>query len=66
MSKFEVLPGNRKLSEEEREEMFSLSIEEFQEKLREMAEKNKFDSMNNGNRFKTIPESEIESYLNNK
>lgn len=66
LSTFEVLPGNRKLTEEEKEEIFRLSIEEFQEKLREMAEKNKTDSINNGNRFKTIPESELESYLNNK
>lgn len=61
---FEVIPGNKKLNEKERKDLFNLSVEEIQDRLREMAEKNKTDSMNNGNRHKIIRESELETYLN--
>ena len=61
---FEITPGNPRFNEKEREELFQLGIEEFQDKLRDIAEKNKSDSMNNGNKHKTVPERELESYLN--
>ncbi len=51
-------------SEEERENMLSLTTEEFQEKLREVTKDKQAMAMNNGNRHKTIPEENLEDYLN--
>ena len=59
---FEITPGNPKLSDQEREELFQLTIEEFQERLRDMAEKSK--TSKSGPKHKTISEGELESYLN--
>ena len=63
---FEITPGNPKFNEKEREELFGLGIEEFQDKLRDIAEKNKSDSMNNGNKNKIIPVNRLTEYLDNK
>ena len=41
-----------------------LDINDLQDKLREIFRDKKADILNNGNRHKTIPEGELESYLN--
>ena len=53
-----------KLSEKEKEELMDLDINDLQDKLREIFRNKKADILNNGNRHKTIPEGELESYLN--
>ena len=53
-----------KLSEDERERLFSLNTDEFNEELRKIAKKSKAEMMNNGNKNKIILERELESYLN--
>lgn len=53
-----------KLSEDERERLFSLNTDEFNEELRDIAKRSKADMMNNGNKNKIIPERELVSYLN--
>ena len=63
---FEITPGIPKFSDKEREDLLQLGIEEFQDKLRDIAEKNKSDSMNNGNRNKIIPVNRLTEYLDNK
>lgn len=53
-----------KLSGDEKERLFSLNTDEFNEELRKIAKRSKADMMNNGNRNKIILEKELESYLN--
>ena len=53
-----------KLSEKEKEALMDLDINDLQDKLREIFRDKKADILNNGNRHKTIPEGELESYLN--
>lgn len=60
---FEVLPGNKKLTDEERETLISMSVEEIQEELREMASKIQTNALNNGRKQKVIPQTEIKHYI---
>lgn len=53
-----------KLSDKEREELMALDINELQDKLREMFKDKRAEILNNGNKHKTIPERELERYLN--
>ncbi len=52
-----------KLSSEERENLLSLSVDEFNEELRKIAKKSKADEMNNGNSHKIVSEKDLVSYL---
>ena len=52
------------LSDKEKTELLALDGEKFSERLREIAQKSKLDTLNNGNKHKTIPEDELETYLN--
>ena len=52
------------LSEDQKEELLSLDTEEYQKRLGELFKDKKADLLNNGNKHKTIPETELESYLN--
>ncbi|MHB1440549.1 MAG: site-specific integrase [Cuniculiplasma sp.] len=56
--------ANVKLSEEQRNELMALNTDEFNERLREIAKKSQVNALNNGNSHKTIPEPDLESYLN--
>ena len=53
-----------KLSDKEREELMALDTNELQERLKEMFRDKKAEILNNGNKHKTIPERDLESYLN--
>lgn len=53
-----------KLPDKEREELMALDTNELQEKLREIFRDKRAGVLNNGNRHKTIPERELEKYLN--
>ena len=53
-----------KLSGDEKEKLLSLSTDEFNEELRRLVKRSKAQELNNGNRHKTIPEMELETYLN--
>jgi len=59
----EIITG-LKFTDEERDKLLSMSIEEFQDKLREVTKDKQAMALNNGNRHKTIPERELEAYLN--
>jgi len=59
----EVMAGIS-FSDEEKEKLFSASPEEFQERLRDLAKDRQAMALNNGNRHKTIPEGDLEEYLN--
>ena len=52
------------LSEDQKEELLSLDTEEYQKRLGELFKDKRADLLNNGNKHKTIPETELESYLN--
>lgn len=52
------------LSEEQKEELRALDTEEYQKRLGELFKDKRADLLNNGNRHKTIPEGELETYLN--
>jgi hypothetical protein len=54
---------NITLKKEKREELFLLSIENFQEELKRIANERKTEILNNGNRQKIIPIEEIEKYI---
>lgn len=60
----EVMTGLT-FSDEEKEKLFSAKPEEFQERLRDLAKDKQAMALNNGNRHKTIPEEDLENYLNN-
>ena len=53
-----------KLSDREKEELMGLDINDLQERLKELFRDRKAEILNNGNRHKTIPEKDLESYLN--
>ncbi len=53
-----------KLSDDDKEKLLSLGTDEFNEELRKIAKKSKVQELNNGNKHKTIPERELETYLN--
>ena len=52
------------LSEDQKEELRNLDTEEYQKRLGELFKDKRADLLNNGNRHKTIPEGELEVYLN--
>ena len=52
------------LSEDQKEELLSLDTEEYQKRLGELFKDKRADLLNNGNKHKTTPEIELESYLN--
>jgi hypothetical protein len=56
--------ANVKLSEEQRKELMALNVDEFNERLREIAKKSQANALNNGNSHKTIPEKDLTNYLN--
>ena len=60
----EVMTGLT-FSDEEKEKLFSAKPEEFQERLRDLTKDKQAMALNNGNRHKTIPEEDLENYLNN-
>jgi hypothetical protein len=53
-----------KLTDKEREELMALDVNDLQDKLREIFRDKKAEILNNGNKHKTIPERELETYLN--
>ena len=53
-----------KLTDEQKEELISLNIADLQKRLGEIFQDQKAQEMNNGNKHKTIPERELETYLN--
>lgn len=53
-----------KLTDEEKEELMKLDTEELQKRLKDIFSNRKAEILNNGNRYKTIPEGELSSYLN--
>jgi hypothetical protein len=52
------------LSDKEKEELMGLEINELQDKLKEIFRDKRAEILNNGNKHKTIPERDLESYLN--
>ncbi|MCL4341236.1 MAG: site-specific integrase [Candidatus Thermoplasmatota archaeon] len=55
---------NMQLSDDQKEELRSLDTSEFQKRLGEIFKDKRADMLNNGNKHKTIPEGDLESYLN--
>lgn len=55
---------NIKLSDEQREELMSIPYPDFQKRLGEIFKDKRADVLNNGNKHKTIPERQLEDYLN--
>ena len=53
-----------KLSDKEKEELMALDTNELQERLKDLFKDKKAEILNNGNKHKTIPERELETYLN--
>ena len=53
-----------KLTDEEKEDLMKLDTEELQKRLKDIFSNRKAEILNNGNRYKTIPEGELSSYLN--
>lgn len=53
-----------KLTDKERDELMALDPNELKDKLREIFKDKRAEILNNGNRHKTIPERELETYLN--
>lgn len=53
-----------KLTDEQKTELMKLEMSEFQKRLGEIFQQRKMDELNNGNRHKTIPESQLEKFLN--
>ena len=53
-----------KLTDEQKEELLKLEMSEFQKRLGEIFQQRKIDELNNGNKHKTIPEGQLEKYLN--
>ncbi|MFG1460770.1 MAG: site-specific integrase [Thermoplasmataceae archaeon] len=53
-----------RLSDKEKEELMALDTNDLQERLKQIFSDKKADILNNGNKHKTIPEKELESYLN--
>ena len=55
---------NIKLTDEQKEELRAIDTVEFQKRLGEIFKDKRADLLNNGNKHKTIPERELETYLN--
>ena len=55
---------NIQLSEEQKEELRTIDTIDFQKRLGEIFKDKRADALNNGNKHKTIPERDLESYLN--
>ena len=53
-----------KLPEKEKDELMALDMNELQERLKDLFKDKKAEILNNGNKHKTIPERELETYLN--
>ena len=53
-----------KLSDKDKEELMGLEINELQDRLKEIFRDKKAEILNNGNSHKTIPEGDLEAYLN--
>ena len=53
-----------KLSDKEKEELMGLDTNELQERLKDIFRDKKAEILNNGNKHKTIPERDLETYLN--
>ncbi len=53
-----------KLTDEQKEELISLNIADLQKRLGEIFQDQKAQELNNGNKHKTIPERDLETYLN--
>ena len=51
-------------SDSDREKLLSLTTGELQEKLREITKDKQAMALKNGNKHKTIPKRELETYLN--
>ena len=54
-----------KLSDREKEDLMALDVNELQDRLRNIFREKKAEIFNGGNKHKTIPECDLESYLNN-
>jgi len=54
-----------KLSDKEKEDIMAIDTDELQDKLREIFKDKQAKPLNNGIKHKTVPESELETYLNN-
>ncbi len=52
------------MTEEQKEELRNLKTSEYQKRLGEIFKDKRVDLLNNGNKHKTIPERELETYLN--
>ena len=52
-----------KMDDREKERLYGLPIEEFQEELRKLSSKRKMDVLNNGNHQKVITLKEVESFI---
>jgi integrase len=52
------------LTEDQRSELMSLETSEYEKRLSEIFKDKRAQILNNGNKHKTIPEKELESYLN--
>ena len=52
------------LNEDQKNELMSLETSEYQKRLSEIFKDKRAEILNNGNRHKTIPEKELETYLN--
>lgn len=52
-----------KLDDKDKERLYGLPIEEFQEELRKLSSKKRIDIINNGNHQKVISLSEVESFI---
>ena len=55
---------NIQLTEEQKEELRNLDTSEYQKRLGEIFKDKRAHDLNNGNKHKTIPERDLESYLN--
>ncbi len=53
-----------KLTDEQKEELSSLDIADLQKRLGEIFQEKRVQELNNGNKHKTIPEEDLETYLN--
>ena len=52
-----------KLDDKEKERLYGLPIEEFQEELRKMTNKRKTEIINNGHKQRVIALNEVESFI---
>jgi site-specific recombinase XerC len=52
------------LTDQQKEELYALDTAEYQKRLGEIFRDKKAEILNNGNKHKTIPEGELEKYLN--